>query len=107
MGHSSEKLGAILSKHRSNQVTTHILPSLLGTISRKIPHRSVSLAILLGVNQQTHTDDGLLADLEKICCLRHTDFLKKGCFVSIIVLYYIVVVILKPETVGQMVSIIT
>ena len=46
--HSSEKLGAILSKHRSNQVTTHILPSLLGTISRKIPHRSVSLAILLG-----------------------------------------------------------
>ena len=84
MGHSSEKLGAILSKHRSNQVTTHILPSLLGTISRKIPHRSVSLAILLGVNQQTHTDDGLLADLEKIFCLRHTDFLKKGCFVSII-----------------------
>ena len=42
----TEKLEAILSKHRSNQVTTHILPSLLGTISRKIPHRSVSLTIL-------------------------------------------------------------
>ena len=40
-----EKLGAILAKQRSNQVTTHILlPSLLASITGgQIPCRSVSL----------------------------------------------------------------
>ena len=44
-----EKLGAILAKQRSNQVTTHILlPSLLASITGgQIPCRSVSLRIRL------------------------------------------------------------